>query len=468
MRRVKGFNKARQLLARENFWEAFTTSQGLAPQTKKVFQSVQKAVERIIGDVRNEGDKALFDYTEKLDGVRLDSLEVDKREVAAAHSMIDKKLKAALEFAVGRIRDFHAACEHRTGRFPIDRHLGRRILPLQRVGLYVPGGSAAYPSTVLMMAIPARVAGVKEIIMVSPPGRDGKVPAPTLAAADIAGVSRIFKVGGAQAISALAFGTESIPRVDKICGPGNIFVTLAKKMVYGTVDIDGLEGPSEIVVVADEKASPALCAADLLAQAEHDPLALVVLITTSADLAKRVDKEIELQVRRLKRRSSVKKAMDAGMLVLVDDMSQAVELANLFAPEHLSIMAANASALARRIRNAGCIFVGENSPVVLGDYVAGPSHVLPTGGSARFGSPLGVADFLKVTNIIALHKRTMQQLSQPAMEIARAEGLDAHAEAMARRVVTGDLYAKAWQARAKRSRRSSSPSRGEDQREGEK
>jgi histidinol dehydrogenase len=433
MKRVKGFNKARQLLARENFWEPFTASQGLAPQTKQVFLSVQKAVDRIIGDVRDEGDKALFDYTEKLDGVRPNSLEVDRREVVAAYSRINKEVMSALEFAAGRIRDFHAACEHQTGLIPIDRYLGQQILPLQRVGLYVPGGSAAYPSTVLMMAIPARVAGVEDIIMVSPPGKDGRIPAPTLVAADIAKVNRIFKVGGAQAIAALAFGTESIPRVDKICGPGNIFVTLAKKMVYGTVDIDGLEGPSEIVIVADEKAKPALCAADLLAQAEHDPLASVVLITTSADLAKRVDKQIEMQLGKLKRRSTIKKTIDAGMLVLVDDMAQAVELVNLFAPEHLSIVTSDASALARKIHNAGCIFVGENSPVVLGDYVAGPSHVLPTGGSARFGSPLGVADFLKVTNVIALDKAAMRKLSQPAVEIAKAEGLDAHAQAIERR-----------------------------------
>ncbi|MDH4299128.1 MAG: histidinol dehydrogenase [Dehalococcoidia bacterium] len=434
MRRVRGLGKARQLLARENFWEPFTTSQGLAPQTKHVFLSVQKAVDRIIGDVRDKGDKALFDYTEKLDGVRLDSLEVDKREIVAARKAIDKKLVSALKFAAGRIRDFHAACEHKTGLIPIDRHLGQQILPLRRVGFYVPGGSAAYPSTVLMMAIPARVAGVEDIIMVSPPGKDGKIPAATLVAADIAKVNRIFKIGGAQAIAALAFGTESIPRVDKICGPGNIFVTLAKKMVYGTVDIDGLEGPSEIVIVADEKAKPALCAADLLAQAEHDPLASVVLITTSADLAKRVDKEIEMQLGKLKRRSTIRKAVDAGMLVLVDDMSQAVELVNLFAPEHLSIMTSNASALVRKIHNAGCIFVAENSPVVLGDYVAGPSHVLPTGGTARFGSPLGVADFLKVTNIIALDRPAMRKLSQPAVEIAKAEGLDAHAQAVGRRL----------------------------------
>jgi histidinol dehydrogenase len=434
VKKVKGFDRARKLLARENFWEPFATSQRLAPQTKQVFLSVQKAVDRIIGDVREEGDKALFDYTKKLDGVRLDSLEVDRPEVAAAYSAVNKRVVSALEFAAGRIRDFHAACQHKTGILPIDRHLGQQILPLQRVGLYVPGGSAAYPSTVLMMAIPARVAGVEDIIMVSPPSKDGRIPASTLVAADIAKVDRIFKAGGAQAIAALAFGTESIPRVDKICGPGNIFVTLAKKMVYGVVDIDGLEGPSEIVIIADSKARPALCAADLLAQAEHDPLASVVLITTSTDLAERVDKEIENQLAKLKRRSIIKKVVDAGMLVLVDDMAQAAELVNLFAPEHLSIMTVNASALVRKIRNAGCVFVGENSPVVLGDYVAGPSHVLPTGGSARFGSPLGVADFLKVTNVIALDRPAMQELSQPAVEIARAEGLDAHAQAIERRM----------------------------------
>jgi histidinol dehydrogenase len=436
VKRVKGFKKAKQLLTRENFWESFTTPPRLRAQIKHVFGeelSVQEVVDRIIGEVRSKGDKALFDYTKKLDGVRLDSLEVDRREVATAHNIIDLELALALEFAAKRIRDFHVACGHKAGLIPIDKHLGQQIQPLQRVGLYVPGGSAAYPSTVLMMAIPAKVAGVEEIIMVSPPARDGRIPAPTLVAADIAKVNRIFKLGGAQAIAALAFGTELIPRVDKICGPGNIFVTLAKKMVYGTVDIDGLEGPSEIVIVADGKADPALCAADLLAQAEHDLLASVILITTSADLADQVDKEIEIQLGKLKRRSTARTAIDNGMLVLVDDMVQAVELVNLFAPEHLSIMASNASALVPKIRNAGCIFVGEDSPVVLGDYVAGPSHVLPTGGSARFGSPLGVADFLKVSNIIALDKPAIRELSQAAVVIAKAEGLDAHARAIERR-----------------------------------
>jgi len=437
MKRVKGFNKARQLMARENFWGSFTTPPRLGAQIKQIFGeelSVQEVVDCIIGEVRDKGDKALFDYTEKLDGVRPDSLEVDRQEVVAAYDTLDKKLVSALEFAARRIRDFHVACGHKTGLIPIAKHLSQQVRPLDRVGLYVPGGTAAYPSTVLMMAIPARVAGVEEIVMVSPPTKDGRIPASTLVAADIAKVNRIFKLGGVQAIAALAFGTNSIPSVDKICGAGNIFVTLAKKMVYGTVDLDGLKGPSEIIIVADEKANPALCAADLLAQAEHDPLASVVLITTSADLADRVDKEIEIQLGKLKRRSTAGTVIDTGMLVLVDDIAQAVELVNLFAPEHLSIMASNASALVPKIRNAGCIFIGENSPVVLGDYVAGPSHVLPTGGSARFGSPLGVEDFLKVTNIIALDKPAMRELSQAALVIAKAEGLDAHTQAVERRL----------------------------------
>jgi len=437
VKKVKGFNKARQLLTRESFWESFTTPPVLTAQIKQVFGeelSVQEVVDRIIGDVRRKGDKALLDYTEKLDGVRLDSLEVDGREVAAAYDITNKELISALEYAAKRIRDFHVACGHKAGLIPSDRHLKRQILPLQRVGLYVPGGTAAYPSTVLMMAIPAKVAGVEEVVMVSPPAKDGSIPAPTLVAANIAGVNHIFKVGGAQAIAALAFGTQSIPRVDKICGPGNIFVTLAKKMVYGTVALDGLEGPSEIIILADEKADPVICAADLLAQAEHDPLASVILITTSANLADQVDREIGIELGKLKRRSAAGTAIEGGMLVLVDDMTQAVELVNLFAPEHLSIMTSNASTLIPKIHNAGCIFIGKNSPVVLGDYVAGPSHVLPTGGSARFDSPLGVTDFLKVTNVIALDETVMRELGQVAVEIAKAEGLDAHARAVEKRL----------------------------------
>lgn len=437
MIRVKGFSKAKQLLTRKNFWESFTTSPQLATQIKHVFGeelSPQEVVERIIDDVRHKGDEALFHYANKLDGVELDSLEASREEILAAYDMVDKELVSALELASKRIRDFHLDCGYKTGTIFVNQYLGRQVQPLDRVGLYIPGGTAAYPSTVLMTVVPAKVAGVREIIMTSPPGKNGSIPAPTLVAADIAEVNRVFKVGGAQAIAALTFGTDSIPRVDKVCGPGNIFVTLAKKMVYGTVGIDGLQGPSEIMIVADETANPVLCAADLLAQAEHDPLASAILMTTSSKLANQVDKEIDHQLGKLKRRLIASEALNKGMIVLVNNMAQAIELVNLYAPEHLSLMVSNASSLTSRIHNTGCVFIGENSPVVLGDYIAGPNHVLPTGGSARFSSPLGVEDFLKVTNIVALDKATMQELSQAAITMAKAEGLDAHAQAIEKRL----------------------------------
>ncbi len=436
---IRGFTKARQLLTKEIPWESLPVTPGLTAQIKKAFGeelSPQEVVQRIVSQVRREGDKALFNYTKKLDGVELDSLEVSKEEILAAYDAVNKELPAMLKLAAERIRDFHLACKHKVGIISINKYSRQYIRPLDKVGLYVPGGTAAYPSTVLMMAIPAKVAGVEGIIMVSPPGKDGKVPAATLIAADIAQVNLIFKVGGAQAIAALAFGTESIPKVDKVCGPGNIFVTLAKKLLYGTVAIDGLQGPSEIVIVADEKADPILCAADLLAQAEHDPLASAVLITTSAELAEQVIKQVEMQLEKLPRRSIAAQAIDKGMVIIVDTVAQAVALVNLYAPEHLSLMVSDASPLIPEIHNAGCIFIGENSPVVLGDYVAGPSHVLPTQGSARFSSPLGVEDFLKVSNIVNLDKSTMRELSQAAIGIARAEGLDAHARAIEMRLHT--------------------------------
>jgi len=437
MIRVEGFDKAKQLLTRKDFLESFAASPRLATQIKHVFGeelSPLEVVDRIVGDVRNQGDGALFRYTSKLDDVKLDSLEVSRQELSAAYGMVDNKLVSALELAAKRIRDFHFACGYEGGTVFVSPFLGRKVQPVDRVGLYIPGGTAAYPSTVLMTAIPAKVAGVREVIMVSPPGRNGSIPAPTLVAADVAEVNHVFKVGGAQAIAALAFGTESIPKVDKICGPGNIFVTLAKRMVYGTVGIDGLEGPSEIVIVADETANPILCAADLLAQAEHDPLASAILITNSPDLANQVNRETEAQLAELERRSIATEAINRGVIVLVNSVDEAIELVNLYAPEHLSLMVSDASSLTSRIDNAGCIFVGEDSPVVLGDYVAGPSHVLPTGGSGRFSSPLGVEDFLKFTNIVSLDKATMQELSQAAITIAKAEGLDAHAQAIERRL----------------------------------
>jgi len=423
VKRITGFDQAKQVLDRKE-----------PLQSLDIALEQQKVVADIIGRVRSKGDKALFRYAKELEDAQLDSLEVSQQEISAAYDTADKKLISALELAAERIRKFHLACLPKTGVISIDPCLGRQVRPLNKVGIYIPGGTAYYPSTVLMTAIPAKVAGVEQVIMASPPRPNGAIPAATLVAANIAQVNRIFKIGGAQAIAALAFGTESVPRVDKICGPGNIFVMLAKMVVYGEVGVDGLQGPSEIVIVADGTADASLCAAELLAQAEHDPLAKVFLITTFPELADKVDEEISLRLDKLKRSFIVAEVLDSGMIVLVDDIDQAVELVNLYAPEHLSLMVSDASSLIPRIYNAGAIFAGDNSSVVFGDYVAGPSHVLPTGGSARFSSPLGVEDFLKVTNIISLDDSTARELSQPAITIAEAEGFNAHAQAVSLRV----------------------------------
>jgi len=422
VKRIKGFDQAKQMLDRKDPLESLD-----------IALEQQQVVANIIEKVRSKGDKALLRYAKELENAQLDSLEVSQQEISAAYEKADKKLISALELAAERIREFHLACLPKAGIIPIDPCLGRQVRPLNRVGIYTPGGTACYPSTVLMTAIPAKVAGVGQIIMASPPRPNGAIPAATLVAANIAQVNRIFKIGGAQAIAALAFGTESVPKVDKICGPGNIFVMLAKMVVYGEVGVDGLQGPSEIVIVADGTAAASLCAAELLAQAEHDPLAKVFLITTSPELAGKVDEEISLRLDKLKRSFIVAEALESGMIVLVDDIDQAIELVNLYAPEHLSLMVSGASSLIPRIYNAGAIFAGDNSSVVFGDYVAGPSHVLPTGGSARFSSPLGVEDFLKVTNIISLDDSTARELSQPTITIAEAEGFSAHAQAVSLR-----------------------------------
>ena len=428
---VEGFRKAKPLLTREipfGFSLTLPESEG---KIRKEELSPEQVVRHIIAEVYDKGDKALFSYTKKLDGVELSSLEITQDEISAAYKKVDKKLVSALKLAADRIDKFHSTCKQKLELSFLSHGLGRQVNPLDRVGIYVPGGTAAYPSTVLMTAIPARVAGVKEIIVATPPQEDGAVSAPTLVAADIARVNRLFKIGGAQAIAALAFGTESVPRVDKICGPGNIFVVLAKKIVYGVVDIESLPGPSEVVIVADDTANASFCAADLLAQAEHDPAASAILITTSSKLAGDVDGEIKLQMAKLERQAIAAKSINSkGMIVLVDNMDEAVELVNIYAPEHVSLMVRNASTYAQRIHNAGCIFIGNGSPVVLGDYIAGPSHVLPTGGSARFSSPLGIEDFFKVTNIIALDEIQGKELGPSAIAIAEAEGLKGHAQAI--------------------------------------
>lgn len=393
---------------------------------------VESSVKEIIENVKKNGDKAVLAYTERFDGAKLKKLEVSERERAEVKlSKKDPALYKALKLAAGNIERFHKTCMQKYGNGFLHDGLGQQILPLERVGLYVPGGTASYPSTVLMTAIPARVAGVKEIIMVTPCGKGGKVPAHTLAAANMAGVDRIFKTGGAQAIAALAFGTQSIPRVDKICGPGNIYVMTAKKLVYGVVDIDALQGPSEIVVIADDRANAAFCAADLIAQSEHDVLASSIFITTSADLARKVQAELKKQLAGLKRNAIAAKALDTnGIIVIVKNIGQAIDLANLYAPEHLSLMVTDPGRYIGHIKNAGCICAGQYSPVVMGDYVAGPSHALPTGGSARFSSPLVVQDFLKINSIIALDDDQMVKLGPSALLMAENEGLTGHAHAV--------------------------------------
>jgi histidinol dehydrogenase len=437
MRIIEGFRQAKPLLARHVPFMLSPLSSALEAKVTEDKLSPEQIVGRIIDAVRDKGDKALLSYTEKLDGARLGSLEVTRSEISAAYEKTDKELVPALELAANRINEFHSACKQRLEFGFLSHGLGRQVRPLDRVGIYVPGGTAAYPSTVLMTAVPARVAGVKEIIVVTPPQEDGTIPPATLVAADIAKVSRIFKIGGAQAIAALAFGTESVPKVNKICGPGNVFVVMAKKMVYGIVDIESLPGPSEVVVLADETANASFCAADLIAQAEHDPLASAILITTSSELANSVDNEIKLQLTKLERQTIAEEAIRSrGMIVVVDSLDEAIDLVNSYAPEHVSLMVRNADTHVQEIRNAGCIFVGSSSPVALGDYVAGPSHVLPTGGSAHFSSPLGVEDFLKVTNIVALDETDSKELGQAAIAIAEAEGLEGHAQAIRVRLQT--------------------------------
>ena len=386
---IEGFKSAESALSRQAPAEFYPVSPSLRQRIKEMFgtDDPEQAVRQIVNEVRSRGDAALLDYTLKIDGVKLTSLEVSKQQIASAYREVDKELVSAFKLAAERIRSFHTAQKDTVWGEFTSPGAGQLIRPLHRVGIYVPGGTACYPSTVLMTAIPARVAGVKEIILVTPPRLVGAVPPPTLVAAGIAGVDRIFSVGGAQAIAALAFGTESIPRVDKICGPGNVFVVLAKKLVYGAVDIDGLQGPSEVLIIADETANAGYCAADLVAQAEHDPLASAILITTSRQLADEVNQEIERQLKDLPRQVIATECLEnRGMFVVVATVDEAIELANLYAPEHLCLMVDKADTYIDKVSNAGCIFIGENSTVVLGDYVAGPSHVLPTGGTASYTS----------------------------------------------------------------------------------
>lgn len=434
LRIIYGVKEARaQLLSRRGLGMA-EVPPAIQQRITEVFGealSPEGAVRRIIDDVRTKGDAALRHYIQKLDGVALESIEVPQEDVEAAYDQVDDELLGALEVAAARIRSFHEAHLQRSWMDFADGALGQLIIPLQRVGIYAPGGTAPYPSTVLMSAIPAKVAGVDEVYVATPPQAGGIVPPSILVAAHLSGVDRVFKMGGAQAIAAFAYGTQSVPRVDKICGPGGLFVVLAKKLVYGDVAIDGLHGPTETVVIADATANPALCAADLLAQAEHDPLASAIMLTPSAELAQRVAQEIDRQLQTLERRDIAAQSLERnGCIVVVESLDEALELANKYAPEHLCLLMKDAWSWLGRVRNAGGVFVGEGSPEAMGDYVAGPSHVMPTAGTARFASPLHTGDFLKVTSVVALNPEALAALGPAAIAIAQAEGLTAHARAI--------------------------------------
>jgi histidinol dehydrogenase len=397
-----------------------------------------RVVRAILDDVRARGDQAVREHTTRLDGVDFapDAWEVSGARCQEALERIPRALRAALETAVGRVRDYHArqADEGFLDRDADGTEIGMRVVPLERVGIYVPGGKAAYPSTVIMIAVPATVAGVPEIVMVTPPaeaGGTGGTADVVLAAARLAGVDRVFRVGGPQAIAALAYGTPTIPRVDKIVGPGNRFVTEAKRQVAGTVGIDMLAGPTEVLIIADETADPRCVAADLIAQAEHDEDACAWCVTTSPTLAAALDDELARQVARSPRRAIVERSLaDHGVVVVVPDLHVAVEVANRRAPEHLEILTRDPWPVARRVRHAGAIFVGDSTPEPVGDYLAGPSHVLPTGGTARYVSPLGVYDFLKRISVIGYSRQRLERDAAHIIALAEAEGLYGHAEAI--------------------------------------
>jgi len=393
---------------------------------------IEKSVEEIVGAVKRQGDRALLRYTRLFDKMRLspDSLEVSRAEVAGAMSRVPRKDIDTLRLAARRIAAFHRRQLQKSWQYrdPLGILLGQRIAPLERVGVYVPGGKAFYPSTVLMNVIPAKVAGVKDIIVTSPIGNDGDI---ILAAARIAGADRIFRVGGAQAVAALAFGTRTIPKVDKIVGPGNIFVATAKRMVFGEVAIDSIAGPSEILLVADASADPVYVAADMLSQAEHDEMASALCVTPSMKVALRIQKAVEARLGGTKRQSITLKSLEHyGAIIVTRGMGEAAEIANVIAPEHVELMVKRPRKLARSIRNAGAMFLGPYSAPPLGDYFAGPNHVLPTGGSARFFSPLGTYDFLKRTTVIQAEKRALRTLAPHIAHLARLEGLDDHARSV--------------------------------------
>ncbi len=405
----------------------------LRSRSGEVDRKVTTIVSEIIENVRTNGDKAVCEYTLKFDGKLPPAIEVSRDEINDALTNADESFVSALLNAQENIADFHNRQKQQSFINPKDDGviLGQRIRGLERVGLYVPGGTAAYPSSVLMNAIPAKIAGVKEIIMVTPPTKEGKANPDILVAAAICGVDRVFLLGGAQAVAALAYGTETVPKVDKIVGPGNIFVATAKKLLYGVVDIDMIAGPSEILVMADSTASPKFLAADLMSQAEHDVLASSILVTTDENIAKETVKELALQVENLSRRDIIKKSLsDFGAIIVCDTKEKAIELANEIAPEHLEVMMENPMEYIGKLDNAGSIFLGKYAPEPLGDYYAGPNHVLPTSGTARFFSPLSVDAFIKKTSYIYYTEDALKKAHDDIVTLAEKEGLTAHANSI--------------------------------------
>ena len=436
--RIDGFDGAFADLTRRGSFLDPVLSTSIREGIRRVFGddlSARQVVDRILGDVRADGDAAVRRYTEAFDGEVGETFEVPREQWVASRESLDSDLVAAMRTAADRIRTFHQREPAHSwfDQTPLGT-FGQMIRPLERVGIYTPGGLAAYPSSLLMTAIPAKVAGVEEIVIAAPPGRDGQVAPTILAAADIAAVDRVFAVGGAQAIAALAYGTKTIPNVDKICGPGNIFVVLAKQAVYGVVDLDQLPGPTETMLIADESADLELVAADLIAQAEHDTIATAILITTSPTLAKSIPQELERQAQELDRAEIIRQSLSStGRVVVVDNLDQAVALANAFAPEHLCLLVKTPWELLPSIRHAAGVFIGEDSPEALGDYAAGPSHVMPTGGTARYSSPIHVGEFQKVISLIGANSRAVEELGNVVELLANAEGLTGHASAIRRR-----------------------------------
>jgi histidinol dehydrogenase len=442
LRIVHGAEEGRRTLLRRQPLGETDLPEAIRKKNAELFGAdlpVEQQVRRILDDVRREGDAAVRRYGKAFTGVERAAFEISREEIAASYAAVDAALVDALREAAEHIRAYHELQRQHSSRSFSERGVGMQVRAIERVGMYVPTSpGAVYPSSVLMTGIPAKVAGVEELIMMSPPGRDGVMSPLKLVAADIAGVDRVFAAGGAEGIGALAYGTQTVPRVDKIVGPGNIFVTVAKREVFGSVGIDALYGPSETIVIADDTADPMFAAADLLAQAEHDELATPILLCTSQAIAEAVGAEVERQLRLLDREEIARTSFAArGGAVVVGSVAEAVELGSEYAPEHMCLLVRDAAVVAKTVRNAGGIFVGDDAPESLGDYTAGPSHVMPTSGAARYASPLGVHDFLKVTSVVAVDAARLREAGPAAARIARAEGFTAHARSIELRLDGG-------------------------------